>query len=208
MSRLATVGIVVRETKIYNRKKQTYFRMFRMEVSMSKVVPSKCTYSPLEQATIEALAKFLARQQQIHLCCDTQGDVIELPKEMQGLLKQVADAMLAGKSVTVAPQNRLLTTQQAADLLGVSRPTVVKMIEDQVLPATTPAGKRRMLLLEDVLDFQRMRRQQQYAALFASELDDYETEDDLKILDAYLKKVRSSRGRKMQDFSRQHDTGS
>ena len=60
--------------------------------------------------------------------------------------------MNAGKAVTVAPQSQLLTTQQAADLLGVSRPTVVKLIEDGALPADTPGKRRRLVELDDALD--------------------------------------------------------
>ena len=57
-----------------------------------------------------------------------------------------------------------LTTQQAADLLGVSRPTVVRLINDDVLPAER-IGNRHRLLLEDVLAYREERRKRQYDAL-------------------------------------------
>ncbi|MGB8020677.1 MAG: excisionase family DNA-binding protein [Candidatus Nanopelagicales bacterium] len=68
---------------------------------------------------------------------------MEIPETVCRVLLQVLEAMKAGKAVTVAPQNTLLTTQQVADLLGVSRPTVVKLIENGELPAQTPGQRRR-----------------------------------------------------------------
>ena len=53
----------------------------------------------------------------------------------------------------------MLTTQQAAELLGVSRPTVVKLIDDGKLPAETPGKRRRMVKLDDVLKYRARRRE-------------------------------------------------
>lgn len=73
-----------------------------------------------------------------------EGDHVELPETVFRVLLQVLQSLLAGKAVTVAPQSQLLTTQQAAETLGVSRPTVVKLIEKGELPAMTPGTRRRM----------------------------------------------------------------
>jgi excisionase family DNA binding protein len=64
-----------------------------------------------------------------------EHDRIELPGAVHEALTKVVAALHAGKAVTIAPQTMTLTTQQAADLLGVSRPTVVRLINDNVLPA-------------------------------------------------------------------------
>lgn len=54
--------------------------------------------------------------------------------------------------MTVAPQHTTLTTQQAADLLGVSRPTLIRLLEAGEISYTTP-GRHRRLRLSDVLDY-------------------------------------------------------
>lgn len=63
-----------------------------------------------------------------------EHDRIELPGAVHEALTKVVAALHAGKAVTTAPQTMTLTTEQAADLLGVSRPTIVRLINDHVLP--------------------------------------------------------------------------
>jgi excisionase family DNA binding protein len=80
------------------------------------------------------------------------GTRIALPVEVATLLRDVVLAMAEGKAVTVAPHHTTLTTQEAADLLGVSRPTLVKLLNAGELPYSTP-GRHRRLRLSDVLAY-------------------------------------------------------
>ncbi|MFE7719974.1 helix-turn-helix domain-containing protein [Nocardia rhizosphaerihabitans] len=105
-----------------------------------------------------------------------EGDRIELPGEVHQALKQVVAALLAGKAVTIAPHSMTLTSQQAADLLGVSRPTVKRLIEKNELPAER-VGTRHRLKLDDVLDYREARRRRQYDALAATAADLADEED-------------------------------
>ncbi|MEV0685992.1 helix-turn-helix domain-containing protein [Nocardia sp. NPDC050378] len=67
-------------------------------------------------------------------------------------------AMRKRRAVTIAPVEQRLTTQQAADLLGISRPTLIKLLEAGKLPCDKPSGRRhRRLLLSDVLEYQQGR---------------------------------------------------
>ena len=114
-------------------------------------------------------------------------DRVEVPAEMHRVLLQVVEALHAGKAVTVAPQSMILTTQQAADLLHVSRPTVVKLIEDGKIPCERP-GNRRQLRLSDVLAHRDRRRQQQYDDLLSSDVP-IEEDDPQAVLES-LKEAR------------------
>jgi excisionase family DNA binding protein len=58
-----------------------------------------------------------------------------------------------GYAVTVVTHEATLTTQEAADVLGVSRPTLVRLLEQGLIPYEQP-GRHRRVRLQDVLEFQ------------------------------------------------------
>lgn len=118
------------------------------------------------------------------------NDSVEIPENVYRVLRQVVEALQAGRAVTVAPQTQTLTTQQAADLLGVSRPTVVKLIDEGKLPADTPGKRRRLLRLDDVLRYRKQRREEQYRAIFDT-ADDYDLEESPEVVAERLRQVRA-----------------
>lgn len=111
------------------------------------------------------------------------GSRVELPDALHAVLKQVAEALSAGMGVTVAPQNARLTTQEAADFLGMSRPTVVRLLESGAIPMTKP-GRHRYVELRHLLDYQESLRRERREALAqmareAEEAGLYEATDGL-----------------------------
>ncbi len=92
------------------------------------------------------------------------GSRVVLPEQLAEVLRDVAQALAQGQAVTVAPQHTTLTTQQAAELLGVSRPTLVKLLESRALPFTRP-GRHRRILLSDVLAYSERSRRERDEAL-------------------------------------------
>ena len=92
------------------------------------------------------------------------GETIELPSAAAEALQQAVDAMRRGLAVTVAPQDQRLTTQEAADMLGISRPTLVRMLEAGEIPFEKVRRHRR-LFLTDVLEFRERQRRAANEAL-------------------------------------------
>ena len=86
-----------------------------------------------------------------------EGTRLPLPEPIADVLSEVAHPLARGQAVTVAPQHTTLTTQQAADLLGVSRPTLVKLLEAGELPYTQP-GRHRRIRLTDLLTYRERNR--------------------------------------------------
>lgn len=112
---------------------------------------------------------------------DTHAQV-EVPEEVHRILMQVVEALRAGRAVTIAPHSMTLTTQQAADILNVSRPTVVRLLDSGKMPFER-TGTHRKLRLRDVLDYRERRAQAQYDALLATSVDIDENEDPQQVLD-------------------------
>jgi excisionase family DNA binding protein len=69
-----------------------------------------------------------------------------------------------GRGVTVIPQNALLTTQEAAELLGISRPTLLRLLEDGEIPHEQ-RGRHRRVMLADLLAYQASMRRERREAL-------------------------------------------
>lgn len=106
------------------------------------------------------------------------GEHLVLPPEVLEVLRDVVRAMAQGQAVTIATVHRRLTTQEAADLLGISRPTFVKLLEEGEMPYEQP-GRHRRVLLSDVLAYRQRRSVQSRDALdrmveIAGESDMYE----------------------------------
>lgn len=95
---------------------------------------------------------------------DNQHEMIAIPPGALRLLVDMLTQLGQGRAVTVLPQNAELTTQEVADYLNVSRPYVVKLIEEEKLPARK-VGTRRRVAFEDLLRFDEQQRARQRAAL-------------------------------------------
>lgn len=158
------------------------------------------TYLPIAEENLGEVLSFIKAHEDARgsrpadryfLAGPREGDQVELPESVYRAVLQVVEAMAAGKAVTVAPQNQLLTTQQAADLLGVSRPTVIKLIDAGELPAETPGTRRRMIKLEDLLACKARRREAQYNALMELAVDDYDSDEDAESVAENLLRIRA-----------------
>ena len=92
------------------------------------------------------------------------GEMVEVSPDVADVLVRVARAMQQGLAVTVAPQSTRLTTQEAAESLGVSRSTLVRMLDAGEIPFEKIRRHRR-LHLADVLQFRKRQRRTASEAL-------------------------------------------
>ncbi|MFC9593128.1 helix-turn-helix domain-containing protein [Streptomyces sp. NPDC056944] len=118
------------------------------------------TLLPEHRADIAELREWLDRAPSASepaLLRGPDGTMKALPPEVYEALLVVVRALSEGKAVSVAPQETTLTTQEAADMLGVSRPTLVKLLDRGDIPFTRP-GRHRRVLLVDVLAYRSERR--------------------------------------------------
>ena len=71
-----------------------------------------------------------------------EHDRVELTEQLHAILKQVVQALSHGPSISILARDQEISTQQAAEILGLSRPTVVKLIDEGELPAHVPGAVR------------------------------------------------------------------
>jgi excisionase family DNA binding protein len=92
------------------------------------------------------------------------GEVTELPESALILLERVIEVLARGDALTVVPVGKELTTQQAANLLNVSRQYLVRLLDDGRIPYHK-TGTHRRVRIEDLLAYKRQRDRERMASL-------------------------------------------
>jgi excisionase family DNA binding protein len=91
---------------------------------------------------------------EVRVAIQGSGRVVTLPRELGEVLRQILANTAAGQMVGVIPAHAELTTQQAADMLNVSRPFIIKLIENGVLEYRK-VGTHRRIKASSVRDYAR-----------------------------------------------------
>lgn len=81
-----------------------------------------------------------------------ENEKVELPQAAVKLLLEILNQLSEGNAFTLIPEHADLTTQEGADLLNVSRPFFVKLLESGEIPYKK-IGNRRRVLSEDVIRY-------------------------------------------------------
>jgi excisionase family DNA binding protein len=126
--------------------------------------PIKIT--PGDEREVEQVAKLyrmLIRQGSASLI-GPDGTTMELPPSLHDVLLRVLEKMQEGKAVAVLPLLEELSTQAAADLLGISRQFFVRECEAGKLPFHH-TGTHRRVLLKDLLEYKKKREQARREAI-------------------------------------------
>ena len=85
---------------------------------------------------------------------------IKLPAKASRLLAQILKATADGKPISLVPIAMEMTTQAAAELLGCSRPHIVKLVDTGEIPHTM-VGRHRRLMFEDVMKYKKAMKEKQ-----------------------------------------------
>jgi len=84
------------------------------------------------------------------------GHQVQLPATVHDLLLSIVKNLEAGKGISIVPEHQQLTTQRAANLLGVSRPFLIGLIENNEIPFHM-IGSHRRIYLKDLLAYKHRR---------------------------------------------------
>ncbi|WP_306050704.1 helix-turn-helix domain-containing protein [Oceaniradius stylonematis] len=125
-----------------------------MSGSTLRQLPPSAQDAALARASSQILAKLAQEELPLRLTVmdAEQPHPIELPAGAVALLMDVLEAMASGRGVSLIPENAELTTVQAAGVLNVSRPFLIKLLDDGMLPYRK-VGKHRRIRMEDVMAY-------------------------------------------------------
>jgi excisionase family DNA binding protein len=129
-----------------------------MGADAANLTGTRTVLPPPDTAVLADLAALLGRDDGPLTLVGSDGHGVLLPQQIRAVLIQATASFVAGRAVTVATLEQRLTTQQAADLLGVSRPTLVKILNRHEIPYERPGRQHRRIRLVDVLDYRDRRR--------------------------------------------------
>lgn len=121
----------------------------------------------LARESSRQLADLLARRKKgarLRIQPDDEGEAIAIPLSAARLLTDILTEMAEGNAVALLPVHAELTTQQAADLLNVSRPYLIALLEQGAIPFRK-VGTHRRVLLKDLMAYKHDADQRRLKAL-------------------------------------------
>lgn len=158
------------------------------------------TYLPDQER--EELLKFAQVLNGINIAVDDPGQAmlvgpdgkqVPIPAELFQVLEEAANVLALGDGISILPYSAKLTTQEAADFLGMSRPTFVKILQSGAIPFEM-AGRHRRVTLRDVVNYQERAQRERREALAELAKDSIEHYDKLPKGVPSLKRRSDSEG--------------
>jgi excisionase family DNA binding protein len=114
--------------------------------------PPSAPDAALARASGQYLSRFAARNRS--LTVQVEEKRVELPAAAVALLMDILEAMAAGHGVMIIPENAELTTVQAAEILNISRPSLIKLLNEKAIPFRK-VNKHRRIRIEDVVAYKK-----------------------------------------------------
>jgi excisionase family DNA binding protein len=135
--------------------------------SSSKKPPAS-TVPALERSAAARVASLLspaaAKSRGALQVVDAKGHRLDLPARLADVVYRAAELLAEGRAVAVLPDEEMLTTQHAADILNVSRQYLVRLVDAGEL-AAEKVGSHRRLRASDVAAYKAVRDAKRMSAL-------------------------------------------
>ena len=109
-------------------------------------------------ALAEAIKQLKSEEPEIEI--EESKEHIKIPIKALKLLSDILEAMSKGQPISIVPMAAEITTQKAAEILGCSRPYLVKLLEEGKIPFTK-IGRHRRIKMADVLAYKEQQKQEQ-----------------------------------------------
>lgn len=138
--------------------------------------------SESEASNLSRLEQLLEKAPSKLVVVGFDGEEVYLPGSIYQILRQVTPLLAQGKGVTLVPHEQYLTTQEAANILNVSRPFLYTLLDQEKIPYTK-IGSHRRIKAEDLFNYKHNRDSQRRHALtelieYSQDLGFYEIEKE------------------------------
>ncbi len=126
-----------------------------MGLSIEKITKSdqKIALSSIEILSKSGVEAAKNKSNVVKLKIQGSDELVSIPLKALKLLTSILSNMAEGKSIALMPTTAEVTTQQAAEILNVSRPHVIKILEKGEIPYKK-VGSHRRILLQDILTYE------------------------------------------------------
>lgn len=143
----------------------------------ARQLPPSARDAEVARASGQQLSRYVREKRSLLLRVHDAGqdEEIELPAGAVALLMSILESMAAGRGVTLIPESAELTTFEAADVLRVSRPYLIKLLDEGEIPHRK-VGRHRRVRLEDVMAY-RARDDRDRAAVLDDLVRDAQEQD-------------------------------
>jgi excisionase family DNA binding protein len=109
-------------------------------------------------ALAAVLAQLNSEQPEIEI--EETSEKIKVPLSALKLLSDILKSMAEGKLISIVPIATEVTTQAAAEILGCSRPHLIKLLEEGKIDFTK-VGKHRRIKFDDIMIYRKQMKEQQ-----------------------------------------------
>jgi excisionase family DNA binding protein len=106
---------------------------------------------------IKKLERILAQNTSRPKLSSATGEEMVLPEDVYYILRDIVTKISAGEDICLIPNDKQLTTQEAADFINVSRPYLIKLLDNQEI-SFDMVGSHRRVLVRDLVAYQEQRR--------------------------------------------------
>lgn len=138
--------------------------MLAFKDQVSEPVMATETEAVIARTAAERLHAVAEAHQDVTIHIEGSKLAVPLPARAVELMFEVLTAMANGQPVSVIPHQTELSTQQAADYLNVSRPFIIKLIDEGKLPARK-VNRHRRINFVDLVAFEKTSRKERMRAL-------------------------------------------
>lgn len=123
-----------------------------MQLVAKRITPPSLDDITLARQSAEIMAPVAFKDRPMRIRIEDTDQTIELPAGAVSLLINILQEMSAGHGITLIPAHAELTTVQAAEILNVSRPFLINLLEEGKIPYHK-VGTHRRILMDDVMRY-------------------------------------------------------